>query len=441
MDSVRNPYSPGAGAPPPALVGRGEEIEEFDVAVQRLGLGRPARSVLLTGLRGVGKTVLLREFGRIAAGHGWIHQSLEAGEKLDFVASAATLARKALLRLSAGRRVADLARRAFGTLGSFQLRWQPDSGGLTLGIDALPGRADSGDLEEDLADLFGAIGEAARERGTGVLFTIDEIQYLSKDSLAALIVALHRTNQEQLPLMAAGAGLPSVPALAGEAKSYAERLFAFREINSLDAEEAAQALAAPAEAEGVRWQPDALDVVFAVTKGYPYFLQEFGKQSWDVAAGPATITRGDVEAAVPIAKEELDTGFFRVRLDRSTPGERAYLSAMASLGAGPYRSADVAAVMGRTTPGVGSLRDALIKRGLCHAPRRGVVAFTVPMFDDFVRRRLAHGPSPEARLESERRHHGAGGIDDTVERFARLRALDEREPDGIIGYDDHGLPS
>ncbi|MCY3807208.1 MAG: hypothetical protein OXG55_10520 [bacterium] len=178
-----------------------------------------------------------------------------------------------------------------------------------------------------------------------------------------------------------------------------------------------------------------------MTEGYPYFLQEFGKQSWDIAAGPATITRGDVEAAVPVAKEELDTGFFRVRLDRSTPGERAYLSAMASLGAGPYRSADVAAVMGRTTPGAGSLRDALIKRGLCHAPRRGVIAFTVPMFDDFVRRRLTHRPSLEARLEAERRRQRAGGIDDTAERFGRLPALDEREPDGIIGYDDHGLPS
>ncbi len=394
MDPVRNPYSPGAGAPPPALVGRGEEIAAFDVAVQRLGLGRPARSLLLTGLRGVGKTVLLRQFGRIAAGHGWVHQSLEAGENLDFVASVATLARKALLRLSAGQRLAERARRAFGALGSFQLRWRPESGDVALGIDPTPGRADSGDLEEDLADLLGAVGEAARERATGVLFTIDEIQYLAKDSLAALIVALHRSSQEQLPLMVAGAGLPSLPALAGEAKSYAERLFAFREIDSLEPEEAALALEAPAEAEGVRWQPEALEVVLATTKGYPYFLQEFGKQSWDVAAGPAIITRGDVEAAVPIAKEELDTGFFRVRLDRSTAGERAYLAAMASLGAGPYRSGDVAAAMGRTTLGAGSLRDALIKRGLCHAPRRGVIAFTVPMFDDFVRRRLIPEQSP-----------------------------------------------
>lgn len=388
MDPVRNPYSPGAGTPPPALVGRGEEIEAFDVAVQRLGLGRPAKSLLLTGLRGVGKTVLLGEFGRIASGHGWAHLSLEAGEDLDFVAAAATLARKALLRLSAGQRLADGARRAFGVLRSFQVRWRPDSGDITVGIDPVPGNADSGDLEEDLADLFIAVGEAARERGTGVLFTIDEIQYLPKESLAALIVGLHRSSQAQLPLMVAGAGLPSLPALAGEAKSYAERLFTFRGINSLDPSEAAAALVTPAEAEGVRWQDEALDAVIETTKGYPYFLQEFGKQSWDVAGDLDTITADDVAAAIPIAIEELDTGFFRVRIDRTTSSERAYLAAMASLGAGPYKSGEVAAAMGRTTIQVGSLRDALIKRGLCHAPRYGVIAFTVPMFDDFVRRHV-----------------------------------------------------
>ena len=285
--------------------------------------------------------------------------------------------------------------RAFGALGSFQLRWRPESGDVALGIDPTPGRADSGDLEEDLADLLGAVGEAARERATGVLFTIDEIQYLAKDSLAALIVALHRSSQEQLPLMVAGAGLPSLPALAGEAKSYRRTTLPRSGRSTVSSPRRPRwRWRPPQEAEGVRWQPEALEVVLATTKGYPYFLQEFGKQSWDVAAGPAIITRGDVEAAVPIAKEELDTGFFRVRLDRSTAGERAYLAAMASLGAGPYRSGDVAAAMGRTTLGAGSLRDALIKRGLCHAPRRGVIAFTVPMFDDFVRRRLIPEQSP-----------------------------------------------
>lgn len=389
MDAVRNPYSPGAGTPPPALVGRGEEIEAFDVAVQRLGLGRAARSLLLTGLRGVGKTVLLGRFGRIAAGHGWINLSLEAREGIDFVAAAATLSRRALLRLSAGQRLADRARRAFGVLRSFEVRWQlPDGGDIAVRVDPVPGFADSGALEEDLADLFLAVGEAARDRRTGVLFTVDEMQYLPRDRLAALIVGLHRISQEQLPLMVAGAGLPSLPALAGEAKSYAERLFTFREVNSLAPEEAEAALVTPAADEGVRWEPEALRLVVELTRGYPYFLQEFGKQSWNVARGPGTITRADVEAAVPIATDELDAGFFRVRLDRTAPGENAYLEAMASLGAGPYRSGDVAAAMGRTTLQAGSLRDTLIKRGLCHAPRRGIIAFTVPMFDDFIRRRL-----------------------------------------------------
>ena len=391
MDPVRNPYSPGAGAAPPALVGRGRELEIFNVAVQRLGLGRPARSVLLTGLRGVGKTVLLSEFGRIAAGAGWIHQSHEARENTDFPSSAATLARKTLLRLSAGRRLAEAVSRALGVLGAFQLRWQTGAGDISLGVEPTVGSADSGDAEEDLTDLFVAVAVAARDRGVGVFYAIDELQYLPRQSLAALIVALHRVGQQQLPLLVAGAGLPSLPGLAGQAKSYAERLFVFREINSLPPEQVAEALVVPAEAEGVTWQQPALDLVVQTTKGYPYFVQEYGKQSWDVAGGPAMITADDVRAAAPIAAEELDSGFFRARLDRSTTAERRYLAAMASLGGGPYRSAEVAAAMGRTTAGAGSVRDALIKRGICHSPRRGYVAFTVPMFEDFIGRQEIAG--------------------------------------------------
>jgi len=390
MDPVRNPYSPGAGSPPPALVGRNSELEAFDVAVQRLALGRSARSLMLTGLRGVGKTVLLREFGQIAKGHGWIHQQIEATEDLRFSEAMAMLVRKALLRLSAGQRLADRGRRAFGVLKSFQVRWNlPEGGDITVGIDPVPGLADSGLLDDDLAGLFIEVGELAKDRGVGVLFTIDEIQYLPKEHLAALIVGLHRVSQEQLPFMVAGAGLPSLPALAGEAKSYAERLFTFIVIDSLAPAEAHDALATPAEAEGISWHSDALDSVVDAAEGYPYFLQEFGKQAWDVASGPDTISEGDVEAAIPIAINELDTGFFRVRINRTTDSERAYLAAMASLGAGPYGSGDVAAAMGKTTTQVGPHRDALIKRGLCYSPRYGVIAFTVPMFDEFVRRWLA----------------------------------------------------
>ena len=386
MDAVRNPYSPGAGATPPALVGRAGDLEVFDVAVRRLGIGRPARSVLLTGLRGVGKTVLLGEFGRIALGHGWVNGALEARENIDLQYSVATLVRKALLRLSTGKRLADAVGRAVGVLGAFQLRWQTGGGDLLLGVEPTVGRADSGHPEEDLADLLVAVGEAARDRGVGVLFTIDELQYLSKQSLAALIVALHRVSQENLPLLVAGAGLPSLPGLAGEARSYAERLFDFREINSLTPDQASEALVVPAEAEGVTWQPAALELVVQTTKGYPYFLQEYGKQCWDVATGPATISSHDVRAGAPRATAELDSGFFRVRFDRTTTLERRYLAAMASLGTGPYRSGDVAEALGRSTSGAGSVRDALIKRGVCHSPRRGYVAFTVPMFEDFIRR-------------------------------------------------------
>lgn len=389
MDPVRNPYSPGAGSPPPALVGRDDELETFDIAIQRLALGKSAKSLMLTGLRGVGKTVLLREFGQTAKRHGWVHQHIEATEDLHFAEAIAMLARKALLRLSAGERLADRSRRAFGVLKSFQLRWKlPEGGDVTLGIDPVPGHADSGALEDDLAGLFIEVAEMARDRQVGVLFTIDEIQYLSKDQLASLIVGLHQISQEQLPLMVVGAGLPSLPALAGEAKSYAERLFTFTVIGSLDPTTAAAALATPAEDEGVLWQPDALAEVVNATEGYPYFLQEFGKEAWDVAPGPDSISAADVQAAIPIAVSELDTGFFRVRIDRTTDTERAYLVAMASLGDGPYSSGDVAAAMGRTTTQVGPHRDALIKRGLCYSPRYGIIAFTVPMFDQFVRRWL-----------------------------------------------------
>jgi len=393
MDPVRNPYSPGAGSPPPALVGRDFELKNFDVAVQRLALGRSAKSLMLTGLRGVGKTVLLREFGRIALGHGWIHQHIEATERLDFPEAIGMLVRKAVLRLSARKRVTSSANRALAALKSFQLKWQLGVGtDLTIGLDPIAGLADSGILDDDLAELFLEVGVLAREQGTGVLFTVDEIQYLHRDHFAALILALHRVSQEQLPLLVAGAGLPSLPGLAGEAKSYAERLFTFAVIDSLTVAEAGEALVGPAQEEGTRWHADALRTIVDATDGYPYFLQEFGKQAWDIASEPDQITSGDAQAAIPIAIDELDTGFFRVRIDRATNAERDYLRAMASLGAGPYQSGDVAAAMGKSTSQVGPNRDTLIKRGLCYSPRHGVIAFTVPLFDRYVRRQLDRRP-------------------------------------------------
>ncbi len=389
MNPVRNPYSPGAGFPPPALVGRDEEKREFDIALQRMEIGRPARSFMLTGLRGVGKTVLLIEFGKMAQNRNWIFQRLEATEDTHFPEAVSTLARKAILQLSAKRRLADRARRAMGILRSFQLRWNiPEAGSIDATIDPVLGLADSGELDDDLADLFAEVGEFAREQSTGVLFTVDEVQFLAREHLSALIVGLHRISQELLPLMVVGAGLPSVPSLAGNAKSYAERLFKFSVIDSLNTGEAADALKLPALNEGVEWSADALGLVVDKAEGYPYFLQEFGKRTWDAADGPQLIRVEDAEAAIPVANDELDTGFFAVRLDRTTPAERDYLFAMASFGQGPYQSGDIARSMGKRTTQVGPTRDSLIKRGLCYSPSHGVINFTVPMFDRYVRRRL-----------------------------------------------------
>ena len=389
MDPIRNPYSPGAGAPPPALVGRDEELREFEVAIKRLAIGRPARSIMLTGLRGVGKTVLLSEFSRIAQSEQWVHQHLEATEGIELAEAMATVARKAILQLAPTQRLAERGRRALGILKSFRLRWNiPDAGSLELAVDPIPGQADSGTLEDDLADLFIELGQLAREQGLGVLFTIDELQYLSRVHLAALIVGLHRIAQDQLPLMVVGAGLPSLPALAGEAKSYAERLFTFSTIGSLEREEAGLALTDPALDEQVVWDPHAIDLVYDISAGYPYFLQEFGKQSWNIANEPGVIGLDDAKDAIPIANDELDTGFFAVRFDRTTPAERDYLSAMSSFGKGPYQSGEVASALGKRTTQVGPTRDSLIKRGLCYSPSHGVIDFTVPMFDQFVRRRL-----------------------------------------------------
>lgn len=390
MDPIVNPYSPGAGKRPPALVGRDDQMEAFDVAVRRLAVGRADRSQMLTGLRGVGKTVLLREFRDVAAGHGWVSQSIEAGEDSPFVHQIVAVSQGALLDLTPRRRLSQLASRALGVLKSFQVSWDiPAAGTLTVGVDPFDGRADSGILQRDLADLLREVGQHAKDCRKGVVVTIDEIQLLSKQHLRPLIVALHEISQTDLPLLVVGAGLPSVLGLLGEARTYAERLFSFVDISSLDDAAAARALVEPASAEGVRWDAGAIEEVVSLTKGYPYFLQEFGKQAWRVAEGPDRIIRQDVLDAVPLAQAELDAGFFRVRMDRATDAQRAYLAAMAAMGPGPHRSGDVAAALGKKTTQVGPVRHSLIQRGLCYSPRHDVIAFTVPMFDEFVRRHIA----------------------------------------------------
>ena len=388
MDPVLNPYSPGAGNTPRALVGRDADLNAFEIAVRRLARERHDRSVLATGLRGVGKTVLLREYGLIAEREGWLHEHVEAREGTDFVRVVAEMVRRTLLRLSVIKRLSAQVSQAARVLRSFQVRWNlPDGGDLSIGIDPLPGTADSGLLDQDLARLFNETGQFAREHETGVLLTVDEMQYLDKDRFTALIMGLHQVSQLNLPIMVVGAGLPSLLSLSGDARSYAERLFDFRTIGRLNRSASAAALTEPAENEGVRWTTAALDRIIDLTHGYPYFLQEFGKQAWSVAEGPEEITEHDVEVSIPLATDALDGGFFRVRFDRTTDSERAYLDAMARLGGSECSSGDVAAALGKRTSDVAQTRDALIRRGLCYSPRHGAMAFTVPMFDEYLRRR------------------------------------------------------
>jgi AAA ATPase domain len=391
MDPVRNPYAPGAGTRTPALVGRDREIEAMDVALQRLLLGRDGRSQLLTGLRGVGKTVLLNEFEDLADSRGFFHEHIEVSEDGKLAARLVPAFRKILLAMDAKRRIGERVRRGLGVLKAFSLRL-PDGLELNIDVEAVVGPADSGDLATDLAGLFVEVGQIARDHGTGVLLTVDEMQYVSRETLSALVVGLHRAAQLRLPLTLAGAGLPSLAGLSGLAKSYAERMFSFPVIASLSAEQASEALETPARDEGVIWRPAALARILQITRCYPYFLQEFGKQAWDVADGPDEITLDEVQRSLPVAFAELDDGFFRVRAGKTNDTERLYLRAMAELGSGAVRSADVARLLGRTSQALAPTRDALIKRALCYAPRWGEIEFTVPMFDEFMKRWIPAPP-------------------------------------------------
>jgi hypothetical protein len=385
MDPVRNPYSPGAGTRPPALVGREREIEAMDITLQRLLLGRDGRSQMLTGLRGVGKTVLLNEFEQLAEGRGYFHEHVEVTEDGDLPVRLASAFRRVLLAMDARRRIGARVARALGVLKAFSIRL-PDGPELIVEVDPVHGPADSGDLAMDLAGLFSELGEVARDHQTGVLITIDELHYVSPGTLEALVMGLHRASQLTLPITIAGAGLPSLAALTGEAKSYAERMFTFPDVGSLDTDQAREGLEVPASDEGVAWSEEAVSRVVEVTQGFPYFLQEFGKQAWDAAEGPDRITLGDVERSIPVATADLDDGFFRVRTGRTSNPERAYLRAMAELSPGPVRSGEVAALLGRKVTALGPTREGLIKKAVCYSPRWGEIDFTVPMFDRFMKR-------------------------------------------------------
>lgn len=387
MDPIRNPFAPGAGTPPPELVGRDDLRETIRVAIERVRLGLPTKSILMVGLRGVGKTVLLDRMRDDAEAGGIQTLRIEAPENRSLPAILAPQLRQSLLRLSRNEQAKDLAQRALRALTGFAKSLKLKYADIEVGFDfdAEPGLADNGDLEHDLQDLLASAGAAAQKAGTALAIFVDELQYVKEEELAALITALHRTAQRRLPVVLVGAGLPQLRGRMGRAKSYAERLFDFPEIGPLPPDATKIAIAKPAKDQNVEVTPEALDRIVAETRGYPYFVQEWGKHSWDVAVA-SPITREDVESASTAAIAALDESFFRVRFDRLTPVEKRYLRAMAELGPGPHRSGDISEALGREVTSLAPTRNQLIVKGMIWSPNHGDTAFTVPLFDEFMHR-------------------------------------------------------
>lgn len=387
MDPVKNPYAPGAGTPPPELAGRDELRNTVRIALERVRAGRPAKSILMVGLRGVGKTVLLDRLREDAEAVGIQTLRVEAPESRSLPAILAPQLRQALLRLSRNEQAKDFAQRALRGLAGFakglKVKYQDIEVGLDF--DPEPGLADNGDLEHDLQALLEVTGVAAKKAGTALAMFVDELQYVAEDELAALITALHRTAQRSLPVVLVGAGLPQLPGKMGRAKSYAERLFDFPQVGPLPRDAAQLAITKPARDQGVILEADALDRIIQETRGYPYFLQEWGKHAWDVASA-TPITLQDVGRATASAIAALDESFFRVRFDRLTPLEKRYLRAMAELGPGPHRSGDIAEQLSRDVTSLGPTRSQLILKGMIWSPSHGDTAFTVPLFDEFMKR-------------------------------------------------------
>ncbi len=389
MDPISNPYSPGAGTPPPELAGRDELRERVRIAAQRVRIGNPAKSVLMVGLRGVGKTVLLDQMRNDAERAGLHTLRLETPEDRSLPALLAPQLRLALIRLSRVESAKQLAQRGLSALAGFvrslRVRYQD----IEVGIDAdpEPGLADNGELEGDLAALLEQVGRTAANADTALILFVDELQYIEEDQLAALIAALHRCAQQKLPIAMVGAGLPQLRGRAGRAKSYAERLFDFPEVGPLKRSEAFDAITKPANARQVEFEQSALEQIFDRTKGYPYFIQEWAKQAWDHAEH-SPITSQDVSDASVRTIAELDESFFRVRFDRMTPLEKRYLRAMAELGAGPHRSGDIADTLLRKVSALAPTRSSLIHKGMIWSPNHGDTAFTVPLFDEFMKRAM-----------------------------------------------------
>lgn len=389
MDPINNPFSPGAGSPPPELVGRDSILDQARILLARVRLQRPEKSLLLTGLRGVGKTVLLNEIELLAKQAEYHTILIEAHEDKTLGALLAPHLRRLLFDLDRLAGAGNKARRGLAVLKSFISAVKVKVADIEIGLDIEPerGSADSGDIEVDLPNLFIAVAEAAQERKTAVAILIDEIQYLAQGELSALIMAMHKMQQRRLPLVLIGAGLPILPALAGESKSYAERLFQFPDIGPLSEPDTAKALQDPVNVAGVAFTTDALHEIFRLTQGYPYFLQEWGYQSWNRAT-QSPIPLQVVQDATAKVILRLDENFFRVRFDRLTPSEKNYLRAMAHLGPDAHRSGDIASVLGVKVTSLGPVRAKLIKKGMIYSPVHGDMAFTVPLFDEFMRRAI-----------------------------------------------------
>lgn len=385
MDPYRNPFAPGAGSRPPELAGRDSILEAARVACGRALNGRSARSIMLLGLRGTGKTVLLNEIGRIAKEEGLLVSKVESPERESLARLLYPEMRKVMRSLSGVEAAKQIANRGLKGLRGFASIFKIDIGGIEIGVEPEPGLADSGNLQYDLPDLFTIIGEAAQAAGKGWILLIDEVQYLTDADLSALIVSIHRMSQEGLPVLLVGAGLPQVARLAGEAKSYAERLFLYPQVGALDQLSAIQAVQKPIVEEDASIDAAALDSIVDRTQGYPFFLQEWASTAWNIADGPE-ITVDDVNHSYAETLASLDAGFFRVRIDRLTPSEVQFVKAMSELGDGPYAIADIAKTMGRPQSSLGPTRANIIAKGMIYSTDHGYLNFTVPLFAEYMRR-------------------------------------------------------
>ncbi|OGT21387.1 MAG: AAA family ATPase [Gammaproteobacteria bacterium RBG_16_57_12] len=389
MNPIQNPFSPGAGSPPPDLVGRDEILEQARILLGRVAAGKSEKSIVMVGLRGVGKTVLLNEILRMAKDADYLTITMEAHENQALASLLVPGLRGVLFELDRLAGLSTRVKKGLGVLQSFVSAIKVKIADIEVGLDIEPlkGTADSGRLEVDLPSLFEAVGEAAQDKNKAVAIFLDEIQYLSKEELSALIMAMHRMQQRQLPIVLLGAGLKVLTTLAGESKSYAERLFMFPEIGALADADARKALHDPIERAGAGIEAPALEEIVRRTQGYPYFLQEWGYQAWNQAPR-SPITLNDVQTATASVVQRLDANFFRIRFDRLTANEKHFLRTMAGLGTGPYRSGDMAEALGTTLQAIAPVRAKLIAKGMIYSPAHGILDFTVPLFDEFMRRTM-----------------------------------------------------